>query len=97
LASISGWTRYSLVRSAAEAERGVASGMARIASLLLRDLMSRGSPQCAFAAPVCWFSGRRLPVDGELLVAARDAITDAALKRRIVLAEKKIAVRRKRI
>jgi hypothetical protein len=62
----------------------------RVASLLLRDLMSRGSPQCAFAILVCSYGGRRTPIDGELLVAARNAITKAARERHIVLAEKKI-------
>lgn len=62
----------------------------RVASLLLRDLISRGSPQGAFAILVCSYCGRRTPVDGELLVAARDAVTNAARERRIILADKKI-------
>jgi len=64
----------------------------RIASLLLRNLMSRGSPQGALAILVCSYCGRRTSVDNELLVAARDAIADAARARRIVLAERKIAM-----
>jgi len=62
----------------------------RIASLLLRDLMSRGSPQAAFAILVCSFCGRRAPVDGQLLVTARDAVAKAGRERRIVLPERKI-------
>lgn len=63
----------------------------RIASLLLRDLMFRGSPQCAFAVLICSFCGLRAPVDGELLPAARQAVTQSARERRIVLQERKIS------
>jgi hypothetical protein len=62
----------------------------RIASLLLRDLVSRGSPQAAFAILVCSCCGRRTPVDDELLVTARNAVANAARERRIVLPERKI-------
>ena len=64
----------------------------RIASMLLRNLMWQGNPKAAFAILVCSFSGRRFPIDEELLVVARDAVGDAARERRIVLAEKQIAM-----
>ena len=64
----------------------------RIASMLLRDLMWQGNPKAAFAILVCSFCGRRSPIDDELLIVARDAVGDAARERRIVLAEKKIAM-----
>ena len=64
----------------------------RIASMLLRDLMWQGNPKAAFAILVCSFCGRRSPIDNELLIVARDAVGDAARERRIVLAEKQIAM-----
>lgn len=63
----------------------------RIASLLLRELISRGIAHAAFAVLVSSFCGQRVPVDGALLIAARDALANAARQRRIVVAEKKIA------
>jgi hypothetical protein len=62
----------------------------RVASLLLRDLMARGSPQGALAVMTCSFGGRRSPIDIDLLVEARDAITEAGRAQRIIAAEKKI-------
>ena len=64
----------------------------RIAALLLRDLISRDSIQSAFAVLISSYCGKRAPVGGnELLIAARDAIIEAGKKRRVVLADKKIA------
>ena len=60
----------------------------RIASLLLRDLLSRKSPQGAFAILICSYSGGRTAVDGDLVLAAHAAVTEAARERRVVLAEK---------
>ena len=52
--------------------------------------MSRGSPHGALAVLACSYCGRRAPVDGELLVVARNAIINAARQSRLVLADKKI-------
>ena len=61
---------------------GVEAG--RIASLVLRDLMSRNNPHAALAVLVCFCSGRRTPVDAQLPIAARDAVSTAARARRIL-------------
>lgn len=64
----------------------------RIAALLLRDLIWRGSPHYAFAVLTTSYCGRRAPVGGsELLVAARDAVVESGKERRVVLADKKIS------
>lgn len=64
---------------------------ARIAALLLRDLMSRGSPQGALAVLVSSFGGQRSPVDPDLLIEARDVIFETARAQRIVASTTKIA------
>ncbi|MGD0023829.1 MAG: GTPase-associated system all-helical protein GASH, partial [Xanthobacteraceae bacterium] len=64
----------------------------RIAALLLRDIISRGTTHYAFAVLVSSYCGRRAPVGGsELLIAARDTTVEAGKERRVVLAHKKIA------
>jgi hypothetical protein len=63
----------------------------RLSSILLRDLMARGSPQGALAILSSSFGGRRLPIDQQLVVEARDTIAEAGRAQRIIAAEKKIA------
>jgi hypothetical protein len=64
----------------------------RIAALLLRDLIWRGTLHYSLAVLAVSYCGRRAPVGGnELLTAARDAIVEAGKERRVVLADKKIA------
>ncbi len=66
---------------------------ARIATLLLRDLVSRSGVECAIASLVVSYCGKREPAGGgDLLGEARDAINAFANERRIVLADKKIAM-----
>jgi hypothetical protein len=62
----------------------------RIASLLLRDMISRGNQHAAFAVAASSFCGQRSPVDGSVLTLARDTISDGGRERDITLAEKKI-------
>lgn len=63
----------------------------RLAALLLRDLIWRGTPNYAFAVLIASYCGTRAPEGGsELLIGARDAIVDAGKERRVILAEKKI-------
>jgi hypothetical protein len=75
-------SQFSLEIDAAEASR--------IASLLLRDLMARGSPHGTLAVLISSYTGRRPPIDVALLVEAHDAINRVARDRRIILAERKI-------
>src|ERR1051326_5312539 len=66
---------------------------ARLATLLLRDLVWRGGVPCSLAPPVASYCGRRAPVGGgDLLGEARTAISTFASERRVVLADKKIAM-----
>lgn len=64
----------------------------RIAALLLRDLIWRGTAHYPLAVLISSYCGKRAPAGGnELLIAAVDAIADAGRKRRVVMANKKIA------
>jgi hypothetical protein len=66
---------------------------ARLATLLLRDLVSRAGVQCSLATLVASYCGKREPVGGgDLLGEARYAISASASERRIVLADKKITM-----
>jgi GTPase-associated system-like protein len=66
---------------------------ARLATLLLRDLVWRSGVQCSLASLVASYCGKREPAGGgDLLGEARDAVSASAGERRIVLAHKKIAM-----
>ncbi|WP_175771189.1 GTPase-associated system all-helical protein GASH [Burkholderia ambifaria] len=66
---------------------------ARIATLVLRDLAWRAGVPCSLASLVASYCGKREPAGGgDLLSEARDAISASASERRIVLADKKIAM-----
>jgi len=65
----------------------------RIAALLLRDLVWRGTSHYALAVVITSYCGRRVSVGGsELVTAAREALVEAGKERRIVLADKKITL-----
>lgn len=66
---------------------------ARLATLLLRDLVWRNGAPSSLASLVASYCGKREPVGGsDLLEEARDAMTVSASERRIALVDKKIAM-----
>lgn len=67
---------------------------ARIAALLLRNLISSGDTAAALAVLVCSCSGLRLPIDSELLTEANHALASAASARKIAQDVKKISAPR---
>ncbi|WP_136621696.1 MULTISPECIES: GTPase-associated system all-helical protein GASH [Mesorhizobium] len=66
---------------------------ARLATLLLRDLVWRSGIQCSLASLVASYCGKREPAGGSnLLEEAHDAISASAGERRIAFMDKKVAM-----